>query len=157
MLSTEIMGHYMAPTGRIALVASRFNDAIVDRLIQGALQVLQQHNVSSDTIDIVRVPGAFEIPLISQKLAKTGRYQGIIALGALIKGATLHFEVISSACASGLMQASLASNLPILFGVLTCDTTEQALERAGIKSGNKGAECAMALLEMINLADKIDA
>ena len=155
MTSREITGEYKKPSKPIAIVAARFNDLIVDRLISGAQDVLQRHGMKLEDIDIVRVPGAFEIPLVSQQLAKNNRYAGIIALGVVIRGETAHFDYVAGGCANGLMQAQLQSQVPIMFGVLTTENVEQAMARAGSKAGNKGSDCAMALLEMIDLLGKI--
>lgn len=151
-----IEGDFMTPRGKIAIVASRFNDMIVDQLIGGALDALKRHGVSEDNIELARVPGAYEIPLACQRIAQTGRYAGVIALGAVIRGSTPHFDYVANTCASGIASVSLATNLPITFGVLTTDSIEQALERSGTKAGNKGADAAIALIEMINLVASIE-
>lgn len=152
----EIVGNLVTPTGNIAIVASRFNDFIVDQLIKGAQDALLRHGVKPNQIEVVRVPGAFEIPLICQQMAKTKRFSGIVALGAVIRGATAHFDYVASGCASGLQQAQLETQIPMTFGVLTTETLEQAIERAGATAGNKGSEAAVALLEMISLLGKIN-
>ena len=150
-----LIGEYTAPKGKIAIIAAQFNDAIVDHLIRGAVGVLKSHGVASDDIDLIRVPGAYEIPYAAQKVGKTGRYDGVVALGAVIRGATPHFEYVASNSTSGLMQASLKTDTPMTNGILTTDTIEQAIERAGTKAGNKGSEAANALLELISVAMKI--
>ena len=152
----QIEGDFIAPQQQIAIVAARFNGLIVDPLIQGAQDMLLRHQVNTAKIDLVRVPGALELPLICQQLANTGRYQGIIALGAVIRGATSHYDVVVNNCANHLVQVSLASQVPIILGVLTTETVAQALERAGTKAGNKGADAALALLETMNVVVKIN-
>lgn len=152
----EIEGNFLAPNGNIAIVASRFNEFFVENLVTGAKDMLCRHGVKESQIEIIRVPGAFEIPLVCQKVAETGRFAGIIAVGAVIRGSTPHFDYVAGACANGITQVQLKTNCPITFGVLTTDTIEQAIERSGTKAGNKGSECALALLEMINLLDKIN-
>lgn len=154
-MSHERRGRLVAPKKPIAIVASRFNDYVVDALIRGAVGTLEQSGVSMDESEIIRVPGAFEIPMACQALAKTGRFSGIIALGVVIQGATKHFDYVCGPCASGIMQVQLATECPIAFGVLTTDTLEQAIERAGAKAGNKGEEAALALLESIDLLEQI--
>lgn len=142
---------------RYALLASRFNSFIVEHLVQGAIDTLRRHGVSADAIEIVRVPGAFELPLAAQRLADGRRYQAVIALGAVIRGATPHFDYIAGACVRGLADVALKSQVPVVCGVLTVDSIEQAIERAGTKAGNKGAEAALSALEMVNLLRKLEA
>jgi 6,7-dimethyl-8-ribityllumazine synthase len=144
-------GTFAPPPGRFALVAARFNSAIVDALLTGALDGLGRHGVAEDAIDIVRVPGSFEIPLVAQRLAGSGRYAAIICLGAVIRGETSHYDHVAGAAASGVAQAALATGIPVIFGILTCDSLEQAHNRAGAKSGNKGFDAALAAIEMVNL------
>ena len=147
-----IEGMMTVPSGsRFAIVASRFNGFIVDRLIDGAVDALQRHGVSPDQISIVRVPGSWELPIAANAVAKKGGVDAIIALGALIRGATVHFEYIAGEVSKGLGQISLQTGVPVSFGVLTCDTLEQAIERAGTKAGNKGAEAALAAIELVSL------
>ena len=141
---------------RFSIVASRFNDFVVSALINGALSCLDRHGVDKNAIEVIRVPGAFELPLAVSKVAASRRADGIIALGAVIRGATPHFEFISSECMHGLAAAQSEHSTPIGFGVLMVDTLEQAIERAGTKAGNKGEEAALAVIEMINLLRKID-
>lgn len=148
-------GDYLAADARFAVVASRFNEFIVDRLIKGAVDILRRHGVTEKNIHLVRVPGAYELPVAARQLADTGRYEAIIALGVIIRGGTSHFEYIANACAQGLATVAVESKLPVAFGVLTVDTIEQAVERAGAKVGNKGAEAAMSALEMVSLARRI--
>lgn len=142
---------------KAALVASRFNDFIVSRLIDGAVDALVRHGAAEDEITLVRVPGAFEIPQAVSRMARSGRFDMVIALGAVIRGATPHFEYIASETAKGVAQVSLESSIPVSFGVLTTDTLEQAIERAGSKAGNKGAEAAMSAIEMANLFRQLQA
>lgn len=141
---------------RLALVASRFNELIVESLIKGAVHELTRHGVSEKDLDLIRVPGAFELPVVVKKVAASGKYDGVLALGAVIRGGTPHFDYISSAVTSGLKQVALESMVPVSFGVLTVDTIEQALERAGTKAGNKGGEAAYAILETASLIRKLD-
>ena len=148
-------GTLIASDTRIAIVLSRFNSLIGDRLLEGALDTLKRHGVADDAISLVRVPGAFEIPLAASVLAKTGRYDAVICLGAVIRGATAHFDYVAGPLASGLASIAVDTGVPILFGVLTTDTIEQALERAGTKAGNKGADVAAAAIEMVNLLKTI--
>ena len=138
-----------------AVVVARFNEAVTGKLLGGALDMLERHGTALKDITQVWVPGSFEIPLAARKLAASGKYQAVICLGAVIRGATPHFEYIAAQTARGVAQVSLETGVPCLFGVLTCDTIEQALERAGTKAGNKGAQAAMDALEMADLMDKI--
>ncbi len=141
---------------RVAIVASRFNDFVVARLIEGAVDALVRHGASEKNLEIVRVPGAYEMPLVVKKLALTKRYDAIVALGAVIRGDTAHFDFVAGECSAGVARASLDSGVPVGFGVLTCDTFEQAIDRAGGKGGNKGAEAALAALETHNLLKRLD-
>ncbi len=140
---------------KVALVASRFNDFIVERLTSGAIDFLERHGMASDDISLVRVPGAFELPLVCKKLAKSGKYDGLVALGAIIRGATPHFDVVCAEAAKGIAQVILDSGVPIGFGLLTCDNIEQAIERAGTKAGNKGWDAAAAMLETIRVMEQL--
>ena len=140
---------------RIAIVAGRFNEFITSKLVGGALDVLKRNDVSEENIDIAWVPGAFEIPLITKKLANTGKYDAIITLGAVIKGSTPHFDYVCAEVSKGVSQISLQSELPVIFGVLTTNNIEEAIERAGTKAGNKGADAAFSAIEMINLIKEI--
>lgn len=140
---------------KIAIVAGRFNEFITSKLVGGALDVLKRNDVSEENIDIAWVPGAFEIPLITKKLANTQKYDAIIALGAVIKGSTPHFDYVCAEVSKGVAQISLQSELPIIFGVLTTNNIEEAIERAGTKAGNKGADAAFSAIEMINLIKEI--
>lgn len=152
----EYSGTYSIAQQKIAIVASRFNEALVGHLIQGACQSLEKVSYISNNIDIFRVPGAYELPFTCQQVLQTGRYQGLIALGIVIRGETPHFEYVAHACANGIQQVQLKTNLPITFGVLTTDTVAQAEERAGGKAGNKGAEAALALIEVMSLTSQIN-
>ncbi|GAB4177800.1 MAG: 6,7-dimethyl-8-ribityllumazine synthase [Calditrichia bacterium] len=134
-----------------AIVVSRFNEFITNKLLSGALDCLNRHEVEDAKIDIVWAPGAFEIPVVAQKLAKSGKYDGIIALGAVIRGATPHFDYVAAEVSKGIAQINLAYEVPVIFGIITADTIEQAIERAGTKSGNKGWDAALTALEMTNL------
>ena len=140
---------------KIAIVAGRFNEFITSKLIGGALDVLKRNDVSEENIDIAWVPGAFEIPLIAKKLANTQKYDAIITLGAVIKGSTPHFDYVCSEVSKGVAQISLQSELPVIFGVLTTNNIEEAIERAGTKAGNKGEDAAFSAIEMINLIKEI--
>ena len=140
---------------RFAVVLSRFNSLVGDRLLEGALDTLRRHGAADDDITLARVPGAFEIPLAAFELAKAGTFDAVICLGAVIRGATAHFDYVAGPLASGLANIAVQTGVPVLFGVLTTDTIEQALERAGTKAGNKGADVAAAAIEMANLLRKI--
>ena len=136
---------------KIAIVASRFNEFITKELIGGAEDTLLRHNVNTDDIDLYRVPGAFEIPSVCNKIAKSGKYDAVITLGAVIRGSTPHFDYVAAEVSKGVAAVSMQYNIPVIFGVLTTDTIEHAVEKAGTKAGNKGSDAAMAALEMINL------
>ena len=140
---------------KFALVAGRFNSFVVEHLINGAKEALLKHGADETDIELFYVPGAFEIPLALKKTAKTGRYDAIVALGAVIRGGTPHFEYVAGECVKGISQVSLDSEIPIAFGVLTVDTVEQAIERSGANSENKGAEAAESVIRMINLLEKL--
>ncbi|MDH5491953.1 MAG: 6,7-dimethyl-8-ribityllumazine synthase [Myxococcales bacterium] len=145
-------GNYQAAAGaRFALVASRFNHFIVDRLVEGAADCFARHGLAEDALTVVRVPGAWEIPLICDRLARSGKFAGIVAVSAVIRGSTPHFEYVAAETAKGTAQAMLKHGVPISFGVLTTDTIEQAIERAGTKAGNKGWDAALGILEMASL------
>jgi 6,7-dimethyl-8-ribityllumazine synthase len=144
-------GNFQADGKKIGIVLARFNSFIAERLLEGALDTLLRHGVRDDDIEVARVPGAFEIPLVARKMAKSGRYDAVICLGAVIRGATPHFDFVANEAAKGIAQAGMESEVPIIFGVLTTDTIEQAIERAGSKAGNKGSDCAAAAIEMVNL------
>ena len=148
-------GNLVAQNIKVALVASRFNEFIVSKLISGAVDGLKRHNVCDDDITLAWVPGAFEIPLIASKLAKSGKYDAVICLGAVIRGATSHDDYVCNEVSKGVAHVSLETGIPVLFGVLTTDTIEQAIEREGTKAGNKGYDCALSAIEMINLSKEI--
>jgi len=142
---------------RIAIVVSRWNDLVTRRLLDGALDALRRHGVATEAIDVAWVPGSFELPLVCQRMANTRRYDAVIALGAVIRGATSHYDHVAGAATSGVAQVSLATGVPCIFGVVTTENIEQALERAGTKAGNKGFDAAVAAIEMANLLRSIDA
>jgi len=150
-MPTLYEGSLSTPVGRFALIAARFNALVVEHLVAGAIGTLKRHGVSDDAIDLVRVPGSFEIPLVAQKVAESKRYVAVICLGAVIKGDTDHYDFVAGEAAGGIGRAALSTGVPVVFGVLTCDTLEQALNRAGGKSGNKGADAALTAIEMVNL------
>src|SRR5262249_16717113 len=149
-MPTIYEGTFAPPSARFVLVAARFNEFIVEQLVAGALDGLKRHGISDDVIDLVRVPGSFEIPLVAQRLAKSGKYAAVICLGAVIRGDTDHYDHVAGGAANGIAQAALATGVPVIFGVLTCDTPEQAINRAGGKAGNKGFEAAVTAIEMVN-------
>ena len=151
-----IEGELLARDLRFAIVAARFNDFVVEPLIRGALDALRRHGVGDKQIDIVRVPGAFDIPIVARKLALSQRYAALIALGCVIRGQTPHFEYVAGECAGGIARIALESGVPVAFGVLTTDNAEQAVDRAGGKAGNKGADAALVALEMANLLRRLD-
>ncbi len=148
-------GKLRADGKRFGIVLARFNSFIGERLLEGALDTLLRSGAKEADIELARVPGAYEIPLLAQKLAKSGRYDAVICLGAVIRGATPHFDYVAGEVAKGIAQASMESGVPILFGVLTTDTIEQAIERAGSKSGNKGSDVAAAAIEMVDLLQQL--
>jgi 6,7-dimethyl-8-ribityllumazine synthase len=149
-------GDYTIQDVRLAIVASRFNGFIVESLVAGAIDTIRRHGVADTAVDLVRVPGAFEMPLAVQRLAASERYDGIIAVGAVIRGATPHFDYVAGECAKGLATVALDHDIPVGFGVLTVDTIEQAVERAGTKAGNKGVDAALSVLEMISLLRRLE-
>jgi len=148
-------GNFSPPPGRFVLVAARFNQAVVERLVEGARDGLKRHGVAPEAIDVAWVPGSFEIPLIAQRLARAGKYAAVICLGAVIKGDTGHYDYVAGGAASGIAQAALSTGVPVIFGVLTCETLEQAVNRAGAKSGNKGFDAALTAIEMVNLLGQL--
>ena len=150
-MPTIIEGTFAPPPGRFAVVAARFNATIVDSLIGGALEGLKRHGVSDGSVDVVRVPGSFEVPLIAQRLAASKKYAAVLCLGCVIRGDTDHYDHVAGQAASGVAQAALATGVPVIFGILTCETMEQAVHRAGGKAGNKGFEAALTAIEMVNL------
>jgi 6,7-dimethyl-8-ribityllumazine synthase len=148
---SETEGNLQVRDARFALLVSRFNSFVVDGLLAGAVDALKRHGADERDLHIVRVPGAFEMPLVAQRLAASKKYDAIIALGAVIRGGTPHFEYVAGECTKGLAMVGMQHDLPVAFGVLTVDTIEQAIERAGTKAGNKGVEAAMSAIEMVNL------
>ena len=152
---TTIEGQLDAKGLKVAIVASRFNDFIVDKLIGGAVDALVRHGASREDLVLVKIPGAFEMPLVAKKLAQSGKYDGIVCVGAVIRGATPHFDVVVNECAKGLAAVSMEYGMPLGFGVLTTDNLEQAIERAGSKAGNKGVDAAMAMLETARVCAQI--
>jgi 6,7-dimethyl-8-ribityllumazine synthase len=151
----EYVGNFNGEKQQVGIVIAKFNDLVTKRLLEGAQQTLIQAGIAAANIEVYWVPGAFEIPRMTRLLSESGRVKGIIALGAVVRGETAHFDYVCSAAASGIAEISLHGSVPIMFGVLTTDTMDQALNRAGGKSGNKGSECALALLEMISLQQQI--
>jgi 6,7-dimethyl-8-ribityllumazine synthase len=154
-MATTYEGTFAPPVGRFALVAARFNHFVVEHLVSGALDGLKRHGVADEAIDLVWVPGSLEIPLLAQRLAAGGKYAAVICLGAVIRGDTGHYDHVASEAAKGVAHAALSTGVPVIFGILTCDTLEQAINRAGAKSANKGFEAAMTAIEMVNLLDKL--
>ena len=152
-----IEGDFQGGSARYALVVARFNSFVVDKLVEGALDTLRRHGVKVADITIVRAPGAWELPVLTRHVLAAGSYDAVIALGAVIRGGTPHFEYVAGECVKGLSVVSLDSNVPVAFGVLTVDTIEQAIERAGTKAGNKGAEAALSALEMVSVIRKLGA
>ncbi|MFN0002505.1 MAG: 6,7-dimethyl-8-ribityllumazine synthase [Pseudohongiellaceae bacterium] len=150
-----IEGDFSASNASFALVVARFNSFVVDSLLAGAIDTLSRHGVSEKNITIIKVPGAFELPMVAKSAAVSGKYSAIIALGAVIRGSTPHFDFVAGECAKGLGQVGMNHDLPVVFGVLTVDTIEQAIERAGTKAGNKGADAAMTALELCSLLRKL--
>lgn len=150
-----IQGDFKTASGKYALLVSRWNSFVVEHLKEGAIDTLRRHGIEDDAIEVVYVPGAFEFPLAAQKLAETKKYDAIVALGAVIRGGTPHFDYVAGECTKGLAQVSLNTGLPVTFGVLTVDSIEQAIERSGTKAGNKGAEAASTALEMVSLINNL--
>ena len=148
-------GSLDAPQGRFAIAVSRYNESITGKLLAGAVQTLADHGVADDAVDVSWAPGAFEIPLVADRLASSGHYFAVLALGGVIRGETTHDRHINRAVSLGLMEAGLRSGVPVLFGILTCDSVEQAIHRAGGNVGNKGIECAEAALRMVNLLQQL--
>ena len=150
-------GKLVAEGARIGIVCARFNEFIVSKLLSGCVDTLLRHGVRDEDIETAWVPGAFEIPLIAEKMAQGGRYDAVIALGAVIRGSTSHYDYVCAEVSKGIASVSLRTGVPVMFGVLTTDTIEQAIERAGTKAGNKGADCARGAIEMINLTRLLDS
>lgn len=154
-MANIIEGNITAEGLRFAIVASRFNEFITSKLLEGALDMLRRHGAAEDAVDVAWVPGAFEIPLAAKKLAVSGKYDAVICVGAVIRGATSHYDYVCNEVSKGVAQAGLSTGVPVIFGVVTTENIEQAVERAGTKAGNKGADGAMAAMEMANLLKKI--
>jgi 6,7-dimethyl-8-ribityllumazine synthase len=150
-MPTTYEGTFAPPLGRFALVAARFNHFIVEQLVNGALDALKRHGVADEAVDLVWVPGSYEIPLVAKRLAAGGGYAAVVCLGAVIRGDTDHYDYVAGGAANGIAQAALETGVPVIFGLLTCDTLEQAINRAGAKAGNKGFEAAVTAIEMVNL------
>lgn len=150
-----IEGNFQPAKGNYVLLVSRWNSFVVEHLKEGALDALRRHGIDDSRIDVVYAPGAFELPLVAQKLARAGKYDAIIALGAVIRGGTPHFEHVAGECTKGLAQVSLDAGIPVSFGVLTVDSIEQAIERSGTKAGNKGVEAALTAVEMVSLLSQL--
>jgi 6,7-dimethyl-8-ribityllumazine synthase len=150
-MPTIYEGTFAPPPGRFALVAARFNHFIVEQLVNGTLDALKRHGVADEAVDLVWVPGSYEIPLVAKRLAVSGKYAAVICLGAVIRGDTDHYDYVAGGAANGIAQAALETGVPVIFGLLTCDTLEQAINRAGAKGGNKGFEAAVTAIEMVNL------
>ena len=149
-------GKVVAKEIKVGIVAARFNEFIVSKLVAGARDGLLRHDVKDEDIDLAWVPGAFEIPLIASKMAKSGKYDAVICLGAVIRGATSHYDYVCSEVSKGIASVSFTSDIPVMFGVLTTDNIEQAIERAGTKAGNKGYDCALGAIEMVNLVRQLE-
>ena len=149
-------GKVVAREIKVGIVAARFNEFIVSKLVAGARDGLLRHDVKDEDIDLAWVPGAFEIPLIASKMAKSGKYDAVICLGAVIRGATSHYDYVCSEVSKGIASVSITSDIPVMFGVLTTDNIEQAIERAGTKAGNKGYDCALGAIEMVNLVRQLE-
>ena len=149
-------GKVVAREIKVGIVAARFNEFIVSKLVAGARDGLLRHDVKDEDIDLAWVPGAFEIPLIASKMAKSGKYDAVICPGAVIRGATSHYDYVCSEVSKGIASVSLTSDIPVMFGVLTTDNIEQAIERAGTKAGNKGYDCALGAIEMVNLVRQLE-
>ena len=154
-MTRVIEGMLTATTEKFCIVIARFNEFIGSKLLSGAIDELKRHGVKEENIDVIWVPGAFEIPLISKKAAKTGKYNAIITLGAVIKGSTSHYDYVCAEVSKGVASIGLETGIPVIFGVLTCDNIEQAIERAGTKAGNKGSDAAKSAIEMANLMTQI--
>ena len=155
MTINTIEGDFSANQGRYAIVVTRWNSFVVDHLQSGAIDALKRHGISDEQITVIKVPGAYELPLVCQRLADIGQYDALIALGAVIRGGTPHFEYVAGEAAGGLNSVALTFDIPVVFGVLTVDSIEQAIERSGTKAGNKGAESALVAIEMVNLLTQI--
>jgi 6,7-dimethyl-8-ribityllumazine synthase len=151
------VGDLTPPSGRFAVVAARFNGLVTEALLAGCFDAFGRHGVAADRIDVAWVPGSFEVPLVARKMAEAGRYAAVVCLGCIIRGETDHYDHVAGQAAAGVLQAGLATGTPVIFGILTTDTVEQALNRAGLKGGNKGADAALAAIEMANLIGRLGA
>ncbi|MEL6546326.1 MAG: 6,7-dimethyl-8-ribityllumazine synthase [Myxococcota bacterium] len=156
MAHTTIEGSLIGTGLKLGIVAGRFNDFITGRLVEGARDAAKRHGVEPEDVTLAWVPGAFEIPLVARRMAKTGRYDAVICLGAVIRGSTAHFDYVAGQAARGIAQAAWDTDVPVIFGVLTTDTIEQAIERAGTKAGNKGAEATLSAIETVNVLKAVD-
>ncbi len=152
-----IEGDFLPPKGRFAICVARFNAFITESLVNGAVDTLVRHGVADSDVDVYRCPGTYELPALTRRVAESRQYVGIITLGAVIRGGTPHFDYVAGECAKGIGNVAFTAQASVTFGVLTCDTVEQAIDRAGVKAGNKGAEAAMACIEMVNLYAKMGA
>ncbi len=148
-------GDFSPPSGRFAIVAARFNALVTEALLGGCRDALARHGIGEDRVDVAWVPGSFEIPIVARKLAKSGKYSAVICLGCVIRGETGHYDHVAGQTAAGVLQAGVGTGVPVIFGILTTDTVEQALNRSGLKSGNKGSDAALAAIEMVNLLAKL--
>ena len=149
-------GHLVDSTHKFAIVVARFNSFITDKLVEGALDTIERHGCNKQNVDVFKVPGCFEVPMAAQKLASKSKYDAIICLGALIRGETPHFDYIASECTKGIAAIALQAQIPVTYGIITANTVDQAVNRAGVKVGNKGADAALAAIEMVDLYNKID-
>ena len=149
-------GHLVDSTHKFAIVVARFNSFITDKLVEGALDTIERHGGNKQNVDVFKVPGCFEVPMAAQKLASKSKYDAIICLGALIRGETPHFDYIASECTKGIAAIALQAQIPVTYGIITANTVDQAVNRAGVKVGNKGADAALAAIEMVDLYNKID-
>jgi 6,7-dimethyl-8-ribityllumazine synthase len=156
-MTMEFIGDYSTPAGRFAVVAARFNGMVTEALLAGCRDAFVRHGVPADQIDVAWVPGSFEIPIVARKLAESGRYSAVVCLGCVIRGETSHYDHVAGQAAVGVLQAGLATGVPVIFGILTTESVEQALNRAGLKAGNKGADAAMAAIEMVNLLSRLES
>jgi 6,7-dimethyl-8-ribityllumazine synthase len=152
----EYIGDFSTPAGRFAIVAARFNGLVTEALLAGCRDAFVRHGVPEDQIDVAWVPGSFEIPLVARRMAGSGRYSAVVCLGCVIRGETSHYDHVAGQAAAGVIQAGLSTGVPVIFGILTTESVEQALNRAGLKSGNKGADAAMAAIEMVNLLARLE-
>jgi 6,7-dimethyl-8-ribityllumazine synthase len=156
-MANVYQGRLVAGKHRFGVVVSRFNEFITSKLLSGCLDALERHGVDTDDVDVAWTPGSFEVPVVAKRMAESGRYAAVICLGAVVRGSTPHFDYIAAEVSKGIAQVGLATGVPTVFGVITCDTLEQAIERAGTKSGNKGADAAASAIEMANLLDGLPA